>query len=148
MNTKFLIVSIFIASCVVLFNAGCLDVIQRQQINLIKMIKKFLAKKPTFGPKKGHFGQSGPRNGTPSGQTAIYRKTEVIQCYLRICGCYDLIKSGSSEPKKKRFYRCSVKKSDFWAIFGPKMGSCRPPGARSATWGTQKRCLFGVWSWW
>ena len=40
MNTKFLIVSIFIASCVVLFNAGCLDVIQREQINLIKNIKK------------------------------------------------------------------------------------------------------------
>ena len=101
-----------------------------------------------FGPKKGHFRQLGPYNGLPSSQTATFRKTEGIQSYLRICGCYDLIKSGLSEPKKKGFYGCSVKKSDFRAIFGPKMGSCSPPGARSATWATQKRCLFGVWSWW
>ena len=86
-----------------------------------------------FGPKKGHFRQLGPYNGLPSSQTATFRKTEGIQSYLRICGCYDLIKSGSSEPKKKGFYGCSAKKSDFRAIFGPKMGSCSPPGARSAT---------------
>ena len=90
-------------------------------------------KNSIFGPQKGHFGQSGPRNGPPGGQTATYRKTEGIQSYLRICGCYDLIKSGLSEPKKKGFYGCSVKKSDFRAIFVPKMGSCSPPGARSAT---------------
>merc|ERR1711863_54972 len=86
-----------------------------------------------FGPKKGHFRQLGPYNGLPSSQTATFRKTEGIQSYLRICGCYDLIKSGLSEPKKKGFYGCSVKKSDFRAIFVPKMGSCSPPGARSAT---------------
>merc|ERR1739846_277096 len=67
-------------------------------------------KKPTFGPKKGHFGQSGPRNGPPSGQTATYRKTEGIQSYLRIWGTYDPIESGSSDPKKWGFHRCSVKK--------------------------------------
>merc|ERR1739846_133273 len=67
-------------------------------------------KKPTFGPKKGHFGQSGPRNGPPSGQTATYRKTEGIQSYLRIWGTYDPIESGPSDPKKWGFHRCSVKK--------------------------------------
>ena len=82
-----------------------------------------------FGPKKGHFGQSGPRNGPPSGQTAIYRKTEGIQSYLRICGCYDLIESGLSEPKKRDFMGVAQKN----LIFGPKMGSCSPPGGRSAT---------------
>ena len=69
----------------------------------------FLAKKPTFGPKKGHFGQSGPRNGPPSGQTTIYRKTKGIQSYLRIWRTYDPIESGSSAPKKWGLYGCSVK---------------------------------------
>ena len=73
----------------------------------------FLAKKPTFGPKKGHFGQSGPKNGPPSGQTATYRKTKVIQSYLRIWGTYDPIESGSSDPKKWGLYGCSVKKCRF-----------------------------------
>ena len=42
----------------------------------------FEAKNSTFGPKKGHFGQSGPENGPPSDQTATYRKTKGIQSYL------------------------------------------------------------------
>ena len=62
--------------------------------------KLFWAENSTFGPKKGHFGQSGPRNDPPSGQTATYQKTEGIQSYLRIWGTYDPIESGPSEPKK------------------------------------------------
>ena len=60
----------------------------------------------TFGQKNifdlvnGDFGQSGPKNGQPSGQRTIYWKTECIQSYLRICGRYDLNESGPSDPKK------------------------------------------------
>ena len=72
-----------------------------------------LSQNSTFGPKKGHFGPSGPRNGPPSGQTATYRKTEGIQSYLRIWGTYDPIESGSSDPKKWGLYGCSVKKCRF-----------------------------------
>ena len=36
----------------------------------------------------------GPQNDQPSGQMTIYRKTEVIQSYLRIWGRYDPIESG------------------------------------------------------
>ena len=50
-------------------------------------------KSSIFGPQKGHFGQSGPRNGPPGGQTATYQKTEGIQSYLRIWGTYDPIES-------------------------------------------------------
>ena len=61
-------------------------------------------KKPSiFGPQKGHFGQSGPRNDRPSGQTATYQKTEGIQSYLRIWVTYDPIELGSSEPKNGGF---------------------------------------------
>ena len=75
----------------------------------------FRPKNSIFGPQKGHFGQSGLRNSPPSGQTATYRKTEVIQRYLRIWGTYDPIESGPSEPKKRGFHRCSVKNAEFWA---------------------------------
>ena len=61
----------------------------------------FRPKNSIFGPQKGHFGQSGPRNGPPGGQTATYQRTEGIQSYLRIWGTYDPIESGPSEPKKK-----------------------------------------------
>ena len=61
------------------------------------------AKKSIFGPQKSHFGQSGPKNGPPSGQTATYRKTKVIQSYLRIWGTYDPIEPVPSEPKKGIF---------------------------------------------
>ena len=40
MNAKPLNVLILIASCVVLFNARCLDIVQREQTIVIKMIKK------------------------------------------------------------------------------------------------------------
>ena len=53
------------------------------------------------------------KNGPPSGQTATYRKTEVIQSYLRIWGTYDPIESGPADPKKWGLYRRSVKKSRF-----------------------------------
>ena len=42
-----------------------------------------------FWPCQGHSGLLGPKNGPPSGQTTTYRKTEVIQSYLRIWGTYD-----------------------------------------------------------
>ena len=40
MNTKTLNVLVFIASCEVLFNARCLNIVQREQIILIKMMRK------------------------------------------------------------------------------------------------------------
>ena len=70
----------------------------------------FGPKNSFFGPQKGHFGQLGPRNGPPGGQTATYRKTEGIQSYLRIWGTYDPIESWPFELKKWGFHRCSVKK--------------------------------------
>ena len=85
--------------------------------------KRFRAKNSIFGPQKGHFGQSGPRNGPPGGQTATYRKTESIQSYLRIWGTYDPIESRPFELKKWGFHRCSVKKcriSGRKCSFGPK----------------------------
>ena len=82
-----------------------------------------------------------PKNGPPSGQTATYRKTKVIQSCLRIWGTYDPIESGPYDPKKWGFHRCSVKKMQ---IFGPKMGPGGRPEARRATGSTQKCCLFGV----
>ena len=51
--------------------------------------KIFWAENSTFGPKKGHLGQSVPKNGPPSGQKATYRKTKGIQSYLRIWGTCD-----------------------------------------------------------
>ena len=61
------------------------------------------SKNTIFSPKKGHFGQSGPENGPPSGPTGTYKKTEGIQSYLRTWGRYDLIESGLSEAKKMSY---------------------------------------------
>ena len=58
---------------------------------------------PFVALKKGHFGQSGPENGSPSAQTGTYQKSEGIQSYLRTWESYDLIESGPSEPKKLGF---------------------------------------------
>ena len=80
----------------------------------------FGPKNSTFGPKKAHFGQSGPKNGPPSGQTATYRKTKGIQSCLMIWGTYDPIESGPSGPKKGHFGQ-SV----------PKNG---PPSGQTATY--------------
>ena len=66
-----------------------------------------------FGLVNSHFGLLGPKNGAPSDQTATFRKTEVIQSYLRIWGTYDPIESGPSDPKKWGLYRRSVKKCRF-----------------------------------
>ena len=54
----------------------------------------------SFGPVKGNFGLLGPKNGLPRGQAATYQKTEGIQSYLGICGRYDPIELGPSEPTK------------------------------------------------
>ena len=80
-------------------------------------------KSSIFGPQKGHFGQLGPQNGPPSGQTGTYRKTEGIQSYLRIWRSCHPIESGPSEPKKGWFHRCSVKKC---RIFGQKCSFLAP----------------------
>ena len=74
----------------------------------------------------GHIGQSGPRNGQPSSQTATYQKTEGTQSYLRIWGTYDPIESGPSDPKKIGLYGCSVKKCRFWTPWEPMFD--RPAG--------------------
>ena len=70
-----------------------------------------------------------------------YQKTKGIQRYLRILGCYDPIESDPSETKKGVLCECSVKKSDFQAIFGPKKG----PDARPETTlhgGQHKKVVF------
>ena len=71
------------------------------------------SKNTIFSPKKGHFGQSGPENGPPSGPTGTYKKTEGIQSYLRTWGRYDLIESGLSEAKKMSYVGVAQKKTDF-----------------------------------
>ena len=55
-----------------------------------------------------------PKTGPSSGQTATYRKTKVIQSYLRMWGCYDPIGLDPSDPKKWGLYGRSVKKCRFW----------------------------------
>ena len=67
----------------------------------MKVSKKWiLGPKTIFGFVIGDFGQLGPKNGPPRGQTSTYRKTEGIESYLRTWGRYDLIESGPLEPKK------------------------------------------------
>ena len=72
-----------------------------------------------FWPKNGNFRQLGPYNSLPNSWMGTHRKTEGIQIYLRIWGCYDPVESGPSETKKGGLYGCSVKKSDFQAKNGP-----------------------------
>ena len=95
-------------------------------------------------PKNGNFRQLGPYNGLPSSRMGTYRKTKGIQSYLRIWGCYDPIESGPSETKKVGLYGCSVKKSDFRAIFWPKTGPNGPLEGHPAMRSTQKGCLLDV----
>ena len=52
-----------------------------------------------MAPKRGHFGQLGPKNSPLSSQTGIYRKTKGTQSYFRIWGSYGPIGSGPSEAK-------------------------------------------------
>ena len=66
-----------------------------------------------FWPKNGNFWQLWPYNSMPSSRMGTYRKTEGIQSYLKIWGCYDPIESGPSDPKKWGLYRRSVKKCRF-----------------------------------
>ena len=84
----------------------------KTSINFNESFKKkdFRSKKPFVN---GQILARGLKNGAPSGQTATYRKTEVIQSYLRIWGTYDPIESGPSDPKKWGLYRRSVKKCRF-----------------------------------
>ena len=78
----------------------------------MKVLKKIISGHfCIFGLVKGHFGLLGPKNGPPSGQTATYRKTKVIQSCLRIWGTYDPIESGPYDPKKWGF---RAKKLHFW----------------------------------
>ena len=86
------------------------------QIRVILHKNMMLGRKQHFVPKKSHFGQSGLRNSPPSGQTATYRKTEGTQSYLRICGTYDPIELGRSDPKKWGLYRRSEKKCIFFTL--------------------------------
>ena len=88
----------------------CLVMMVTKKLEDVHKRLKSGQKNITFGPKKGHFGQSVTRNGPPSGQTATYRKTEGIQSYLRIWGTYDSIVSDPSDPNKWGLYGCSVNK--------------------------------------
>ena len=92
--------------------------------------KKYFCPFLHFWPCKGHFGLLGPKKGSSSGQTATYRKTEVIQSYLRMWGSYDPIESGPSEPKKWGLYGRSVKKCRFsgqkWAPAATPRPAVRP----------------------
>ena len=89
-------------------------------------------KSSIFGPQKGHFGQSGPWNGPPSGQTTTYQKTKGIQSSLRIWRSCHPIKMGPSEPKKWWFHRCSVKNAvlqnnnrfDLYTVFSSNGFNC------------------------
>ena len=80
--------------------------------------------------KKGQNPARRPKNSPPSGRTATYRKTEVIQSYLRMWGSYDPIESGPSEPKKWGLYGRSVKKCRFsgqkWAAAAAPRPAVRP----------------------
>ena len=72
-----------------------------------------------------------PKNGPPSGRTASYRKTEVIQSYLRMWGSYDPIESGPSDPKKWGLYGRSVKKCTFLCQKWAPAAAPRPAVRRS-----------------
>ena len=80
----------------------------------------FGPKTALLGPKRSILGNRAQKNGLPRGQTATYRKTEVIQSYLRIWRTHDPIESGPSDPKKWGLYRRSIKKCRFlgqkWAL--------------------------------
>ena len=82
--------------------------------------KKIFGQKNIFEFANGQILARGPKNGAQSGQTATYRKTEVMESHLRIWGTYDPMESGPSEPKKWGLYRRSVEKCRFsgqeWAL--------------------------------
>ena len=63
---------------------------------------------------------------------AIYRKTKVIQSYLRMWESYDPIESEPSDPKKLGLYGCSIKKGDFGGKKGPKRASTGSIEVKSA----------------
>ena len=121
--------SIFFGNCPTLF-VTTMTGHRKDNIFLLKPLhgcpqkNGFGPKNSIFGPQKGHFGQSGPRNGPPGGQTATYRKTKGIQSSLRIDRSCHPIESGPSEPKKGWFHRCSEKNAEFLvknAVFWPQI---------------------------
>ena len=76
----------------------------------------FWPKNNTFGPKKAHFGQSSPKNGLLSGQTATYRKSKVSRVASWYGGLMIPLGRVRLTPKKWGLYGCSVKKCRFWPI--------------------------------
>jgi len=89
-----------------------------------------------FGPKNSHFRQLGPYNGLPTSQTAcrpakrpptgkpkvsgVTSGYEDVMIPLSQMIWLRSVTDHPSEPKKGGLYGCSVRKSDFWATFGPK----------------------------
>ena len=72
-----------------------------------------------------------PKNGPPSGRTASYRKTKVIQSYLRMWGRYYPIESGPWDHKKWGLYGHSVKKCRFSGQKWAPAAAPRPAVRRS-----------------
>ena len=66
-------------------------------------------KNSVFGPKKGHFGQSGPQNGLPSSQTPPTGKPRYPELPQDMGDLWSHWVS-SVRAKKGEFQRCSVKK--------------------------------------
>ena len=93
-----------------------------------------------FWAKKGQNPAWKPENNPPSGKTATYQKTEVIQSYLRIWGTYDPIESGPSDPKKWGLYGRSVKKCTFLGQKWAPAAAPRPAVQR----GQHKNVVFLV----
>ena len=97
-----------------------------------------------------------PKKGPPSGQTATYRKTEVIQSYLRIWGTYDPIESGPSDPKKWGLYRRSVSifyatpmKPPFFQLKRPRLNGIISPPYPEVTLDTFRFLVSGrLAAWW
>ena len=75
--------------------------LQKSWINFNESFKKKIFSQKTICEfVNGQILAWGLKNGAPSGQTATYRKTKVIQSYLRIWGTYDPIELSPPEPKK------------------------------------------------
>ena len=93
-----------------------------------------------FWAKKGQNPARKPENNPPSGKTATYQETEVIQSYLRTWGTYDPIESGPSDLKKWGLYSRSVKKCRFWGQKWAPAAAPRP----SVHQGQHKNVVFLV----
>ena len=67
--------------------------------DMAKIFPRYAQDRPWICPRYTQNPIRRPKNGPQSGQTATYRKSEVIQSHLRIWETYDPIESGPSEPK-------------------------------------------------